>query len=271
MHIVNLNVHKEKKSTHKVNYFGWFLTSLILAMISFFGYVYVLGGRNMATFQNILGVNSTNFTIPYVSYNLAFDSSISTTVKESIKKELSDMEFTGIKRFNFVATSDNKITFTTTKDNNTFFNSYIVPVGHFYWIKDGIKSSDLSKLKIYALKSQQTMIQKLLDDKYGGDFKVSGVDDLKSVLKISESSGVGFVDISNLDYEYKLLTLDDKYFFDDKAGGIKYGLDFVGGIPDEIENSARKQLANNDVFDISKVASINMTGVTALTRNLAIK
>jgi poly-gamma-glutamate synthesis protein (capsule biosynthesis protein) len=215
----------------------------------------------------------------YKTYTLTISGLVPETLKGKIEGLLEEMEFKGQKRFE-VKDSDGDIalTYNPGDGEDPIFTSYLVPVGHLYWIKDEVNDSDFEKGELvtaFAQNGSQALVDRILDSRYEGlDVDVDDATDLVASLQKSESR-VGFVDISQLSPSMKLLSYNGKYFLEDLEGGIKYSFEATGDTEDKefVADLLRRRLSAlfAEPFQIDNVAKVNMTGVTAITRALTTK
>jgi hypothetical protein len=99
------------------------------------------------------------------------------------------------------------------------------------------------------------------------------VSSLKDELKKSESK-LGFVFEENLNKDLKVLYMDDKYFLDDFEGSIDISIGLEGeGDIDFVYSILSKNIniEKGDSLVDESLLKINMTGVTAISRGLAMK
>lgn len=220
----------------------------------------------------LVGIHK-NFLIKYRSYTVSFDDSVPVETQTQLEKILGTEDLEGRKRFEF--TDENaQIVFSydlskPKEGKEIIYSSFLVPVGHLYWIKDGIVESDFEG----KIVTNSKLTSNLISSKYN-KADVSVAENIEEKLMDSESS-IGLVDISELTYSLKLLTLNGKYFLDDQQGAIQYY--FVAtsknSYPQFINKlmlSRVKEVLPTD-FNKEKLAKVNMTGVTAITRALATK
>ncbi len=269
---------KKRKYSWKRVFFGVFV-------IYFLGFIvlYLLGNPTVrSTGDVILGSISTPKNI-YPTFKIFIDSSVPTSLKDSVVSKLDPISFEQKKKFTFQESADNAdyvIKLQSGQDideskQKSLYMSYLIPVGHLYWIKDGISSDTIKSGSLFTNTKDVLAFQSILNQHFGTTVKLAGDDNLSEKLKASENT-YGIIDISELNLNFKLLTLEEKYFLDSAPeGAIPYSLIIErkqaqtnSGIDSVI---ALSQSALPPMFERSQVLSLNMTGVTAITRGLGLK
>mgnify|MGYP000145780161 CR=1 FL=1 len=291
---MGLNFKKTQKQKREfgINLKECFLLAVFLYLILFStAYFLKVPVVKSAVDYVIMGGNLNR--IVYKTYLIELAGEIPETVKTELTNKLKDIENNGTKRFVFDSNELTKSGRTNSRNlvkievktkgytgKNVLSSSYIVPVGHSYWIKDGIKTDDIKNSSLVVSSGEKLLVEKILKEKYGEGLKISESKDLKKKLKSTEGE-IGFIDFNSLDSEFKLLELDGKYILEEfRESGNK---EIVGGIPyiisvgdkstDSIAINVIK-FRSNELFkrtDFTKISKINMTGVTAISRSLAIK
>jgi poly-gamma-glutamate synthesis protein (capsule biosynthesis protein) len=256
---------KRRRKIPSINY-------LVIFLIAFLGAVTYFSGFEAFTKLGALVGLHKNFVRPYKQYSLEFGGSVSEELREKIEDIVDEMELDGQKRFEIVEEeADFTLDYSLAGDDSSgeeVYTSYLVPVGHFYWIKDGVKTSDLEG-QVLVESENEPLVSSLL----GNEAELKVTNSLIADLRKSEKIPA-LVDISELTYQMKLLTLDGKYFLDDQEAGIKYSLRLSGDEDADFLNKIlgkRLQSIFLGSYDPDSVAKVNMTGVTALTRSLATK
>lgn len=255
------------KSGRKIAIPAYFylLSFLLPALISFF---FFSETRSLNTFTAIFGY-TRNPVLPYDTYAVSFSDDIPEQLRESIEKSVSEMELDGKKRFSFVDDGKLKIGYSDKQDSSSIYTSYLLPVSHFYAIRDGLNREDLSGeiyVSEYLHSNLGSFLEKLLPES-----NVKGISGDTFASLDDEGEKFSLIDLSELDYKMKLLELGGVYFLDDHEGGIQYSLSITEGSDGHIADILRKRLlsSSNHDFDRENVAKLNMTGVTAITRGLA--
>ncbi len=245
--------------------FHFFLLAFFLpALLTFF---VQSQSKSIFTLAAAFGINR-NFVHKYETHSVRFSSNVSESTQEGIKDAVDDMEMDGKKRFSFSEKGDLEISYSFDDIGNEIYTSYLVPVGHLYWIKDSVESEDFEG-SVLISSSLDGKLGKVIREKFPkANFK--SVEDLLETLNESEET-FALTDFSELDHKMKLLTLDGKYFLDDSDGGVKYSLSISSGGNEHITSVLKKRLSESlgRGFDENSIAKLNMTGVTAITRGLA--
>ncbi|KKR06004.1 MAG: hypothetical protein UT34_C0001G0044 [candidate division WS6 bacterium GW2011_GWF2_39_15] len=217
-----------------------------------------------------------NIVREYRTYDARFDSSVDSELAGKIKTDMKAMKLEEIPRFSFTGDAETRIAVTGKSDESFLFSSYLVPVGHHYWVKNELKSSELLSKEILVSMGDAEFVKTILNEKFGEkQWIIKESEDLVSALETAnEKKNLGLVKVEHLSYEMQVLKLDGAYFLDNPVkGGINYGIAIVGEVPEHITKAVYNNTADVRVgeFGTAKVAKINMTGVTAISRSLAPK
>lgn len=245
------------------------LIPIIIPFLSFLGYFLVNHSNPFPLLGSLFGEYSP--TVKYETFKIYIDDSIPESVVNNIKDSVEDIEFNGKKRFDFVdEKKSDYVLGISDRNDGSFVTRQLIPVGHIYWIKGSVTSKELSGSTVYMENDEYAFANEYISELYDVDVKL--VDSVTEELKKSEKS-IAFVFPSNLSEELKVLEFDDQNVLDDGVGiTMSYTLDgedsssFVGSIL-----SSNIDWLENDTIDMSKVVKINMTGVTAISRGLAVK
>lgn len=216
--------------------------------------------------------------LPKVSYNtirLQFGQELSEATQTEVKNKLSELTFEGKKRFEFVTENpDVLLTYTAEKPEENYLlgEYYLVPVGHLYWIRDGVTKGNLQQDEILIPAGAKSLYEKVIEKYAEKAPKTKEVTDILASLKSQEKS-IGFISINDTNSQYKLLSLDGSYFYETAPkGGLPYYLTLTG------ESAVAKNLIKTRAsavfpasFNPEDLLSVRMTGVTAITRGLGIK
>ncbi|MFZ6022505.1 MAG: hypothetical protein ACOYT9_03495, partial [Patescibacteria group bacterium] len=213
--------------------------------------------------------------VVYQTIRLQFGPEISTETQTEVKNKLSELTFEGKKRFEFVGeNADVMLTYTAEKPESTYLlgEYYIVPVGHMYWLRDSMTKGNLQQDEVLVPTGAKTLYDEVLK-KYGEKApKTKEVPDLLAALKGQEKS-VGFISVNDVNAQYKLLSLEGSYFYEDAPkGGIPYYLTLTGNsVVAKNLIKTRASAVFPESFNAESLLSVRMTGVTAITRGLGIK
>lgn len=268
---LNSNKTRSKKS--------YLFTTIIIVLVAFvavFGYFYLTDKRGLEVFLRAQIGEEITTKIVFETYTVSFEDTLNEDFVNQIKEKLEVIEYNGKRRYEFVEKNGDIQYILSTAENtdNAYITSYLLPVGHFYWVKDGIETDSIEGAT-FLVSNSDYELSKALITKLGWTVKLEKTEDLATELAKSEDK-IGLVRFDDLDFNYKLLTLDGKYFLDDGAsGGIKYSIAMENSnVPDFIQESVSELTSGQQVnknFTDDDFLKLNMTGVTALSRNLAFK
>ncbi len=273
MKSIHINTKRESNSF----FFRIILYIVIILILTSLSIILSVFLKKDFTFRNINEVysylegSSVEFIIPFKQYELSFENNIDQETRTAIIDSLRVMSNGEKERFSFVENSEYKVGLEYLKDNSDNLGyTYLVFVGHPYWITDGIKDSELSKYKFVVNKEQSKTIKPILTSYINADIEIIENDNIPTFLEKNEGKYIGVIEFDDLNDKLKLLELNSKYFLDDISGGIKVSYTLSDNIPDHIVNAAYKNSNINLELDKSKLLKINMTGVTAISRRLGV-
>lgn len=211
--------------------------------------------------------------VRYDTYTVSFESTLPENIKEDMKKELGGIEYKGKRRFDFVeGESDIEIGFVHEGDS-ILFTDYLIPVGHFYWIQDNLSREEIEGKEIVVKEGHGEFVKKVLKKYLDIQKEVIEKEDVFSYLEKNEEKALSFVNFENLDYNYQILNFENKYFLEDREGSIMFNIGInAKSAPNFLVEII--ELNTQELFeeiDFDKIAKVNMSGVTALSRNLAFK
>lgn len=245
------------------------LLAIIIPFLGFLGYFLVNGSNPFPLLGSLFGEYTPR--VKYETFKVYIDDSISESVVNNIKESVSDIQFNGRKRFDFV---DEKraeyVLGISEKEDESFVTRQLIPVGHIYWVKGSVTSKELSGSTVYMEEGEYIFANEYISELYNVDIKL--VDSVTDELKKSEKN-IAFVFPSNLSEELKVLEFDKKNILDDGVG-IKMSYTLNGGKDSSFVGSILSSNIDwfaNDTIDMNEVVKINMTGVTAISRGLAVK
>jgi hypothetical protein len=203
--------------------------------------------------------------VTYETFKIYVDSKVPTQVKDLIVESVGDIEFQNTKRFEFVEEKKSDFVLGITDEKGApLFSKELFAVGHIYWVKDSFKDEDI------VMEEEEYLFAGEYFEKELG-FTVKKVSSVLDEIKKDENT-VGFVFLSNLTHEMKVLNMNDIYPLE--GGGITLAYSLQG---DErvgfVSSILEKNIENlqSEVLDSERVVKINMTGVTAISRGLASK
>jgi len=259
-------MRREKKKI-KIPFLWIFLLSILFNCIALY---FLERGDSISALDYIFLTKKKIYI--YNTYSVHLDDSIPQEFKDIVTSELEDMEFNGKKRFKFVE-KDADITISKEKREgmDDIFTKDYIPVGHLYSLTENITKDEFNQKDWYMIDGKY---EKYLEEEYG--IEISVLDSYSSLLeKMKEDdNNVGLVDLKDLDYQSKILSVDEKYYLDDEEGALP--IHFYGKLKDGVDSFIVSVLKNNvdidgGVFDREKLSKVNMSGVVAISRGVASK
>jgi poly-gamma-glutamate synthesis protein (capsule biosynthesis protein) len=256
---------QKKKSTGKL-----FKVSLIISFFALFFTLWVLEGN--------LFLSALKYTflpkgkVKYQTYTISFDDSVSDIYIENIEKSLGALQFNEKPRFSFKKgnRSDIKISMVSTEKSKKISGKDLIPVGHIYSLLDNTKKDELEKYNIFVLSE---LNNQFLKEEYSLSSTVlSSTDELLLKLK-EDDNNIAFLDFKDLDFRFKILKLDDDYYLDNNSASLSanFYLDVKENVSDYIITVISKNIDLGDSsWDRDKLVKINMAGVVAMSRGLAL-
>lgn len=256
---------QKKKSTGKL-----FKVSLIISFFALFFTLWVLEGN--------LFLSALKYTflpkgkVKYQTYTISFDDSVSDIYIENIEKSLGALQFNEKPRFSFKKgnRSDIKISMVSTEKSKKISGKDLIPVGHIYSLLDNTKKDELEKYNIFVLSE---LNNQFLKEEYSLSSTVlSSTDELLLKLK-EDDNNIAFLDFKDLDFRFKILKLDDDYYLDNNSASLSanFYLDVKENVSDYIITVISKNIDLGDSsWDRDKLVKINMGGVVAMSRGLAL-
>ncbi len=220
----------------------------------------------------------------YPTINLYISNDIKNILDHDKLSKVLQLKFKDIKRFNLVESeeqADITIKFSTKQTQYSISKIDLIPVGHFYWLIDSIQTKNIKT--IYTLNNNKELIQNLLPKAKIKTFKNKD-ELLNALLAHQDKTSVGFLTLKQLDPRFKILTTDKNYYFLDSPDKNPFSI-FINfnEKPKQIQAGPSKKmqitthlfnyynLVNTQSISSQNILTLNMTGVTALTRSLAIK
>lgn len=256
---------QKKKSTGKL-----FKVSLIISFFALFFTLWVLEGN--------LFLSALKYTflpkgkVKYQTYTISFDDTVSDIYIENIEKSLGALQFNEKPRFSFKKgnRSDIKISMVSTEKSKKISGKDLIPVGHIYSLLDNTKRDELEKYNIFVLSE---LNNQFLKEEYSLSSTVlSSTDELLLKLK-EDDNNIAFLDFKDLDFRFKILKLDDDYYLDNNSASLSanFYLDVKENVSDYIITVISKNIDLGDSsWDRDKLVKINMAGVVAMSRGLAL-
>ncbi|MFA7654473.1 MAG: CapA family protein [Candidatus Dojkabacteria bacterium] len=256
---------QKKKSTGKL-----FKVSLIISFFALFFTLWVLEGN--------LFLSALKYTflpkgkVKYQTYTISFDDTVSDIYIENIEKSLGALQFNEKPRFSFKKgnRSDIKISMVSNEKSKKISGKDLIPVGHLYSLLDNTKREELEKYNIFVLSE---LNNQFLKEEYSLSSTVlSSTDELLLKLK-EDDNNIAFLDFKDLDFRFKILKLDDDYYLDNNSASLSanFYLDVKENVSDYIITVISKNIDLGDSsWDRDKLVKINMAGVVAMSRGLAL-
>ena len=247
-----------------------FKVSLIISFFALFFTLWVLEGN--------LFLSALKYTflpkgkVKYQTYTISFDDSVSDIYIENIEKSLGALQFNEKPRFSFKKgnRSDIKISMVSTEKSKKISGKDLIPVGHIYSLLDNTKRDELEKYNIFVLSE---LNNQFLKEEYSLSSTVLSTTD-ELLLKLKEDdNNIAFLDFKDLDFRFKILKLDDDYYLDNNSASLSanFYLDVKENVSDYIITVISKNIDLGDSsWDRDKLVKINMAGVVAMSRGLAL-
>lgn len=241
---------------------------ILIGIFLVLGVIYALDYKKI---NNLIPFHS--FKVDYGTYSVSFDNDIQDGLKSDIGAELDKVMLNGVHRFSIVD-QDGDISLSIEKtDNNVSVMTYtLIPVGHMYSLQDSVSIDGLKSMNVFVLDGDYIP---LLEVQYGiSAQKIDSTDDL--IKKMEESdNNVGLVNFNDIDYRMKILPMDGKYYLDDASASIP--LYVYASVKDSRDSFIQDVLSINlksiipSGYEKDNLLKVNMTGVTAITRDLGAK
>lgn len=190
---------------------------------------------------------------------LQFDSSVSPAEQQAIQQAIVDQAKTY--RGTVSVSVETKTELDADANHNAVLSAY-VPVAHVYAPRQMITPAELSEIDLFVPAETDDVVRSALAETLG--VGVEKLQPLSGPIEELADEAVAFVPAGQLSPQVKLLALDDRYYLDSFASGAIFRQAvFSGGVA-----TGLKDLALNDYPTKDTVLKVNMTGVTALTREM---
>jgi hypothetical protein len=187
-------------------------------------------------------------------------------------ENLEKLEFNGKKRFEIKDTgADIELSREATDNERKVFSKNLIPVGHMYSLVNEISEDTLSNYSFFVL--DDSYVEFLKEDYDIAVEVLDSYDDLVEVLR-EDDGNLGLIEFKDLDFNVKVLMLDEGYYLEDQESSLS--IDFYAKVKDNVEDFVISVLSRNsgmgeDGWDEDKLVKVNMGGVVAITRGLALK
>ncbi len=282
--VVNSNTRKKSFSWYRV-LFNVIIFTIIVLFVLLVSIKINIPYVSDYVRTKVSALTPKEYKLKYTTIKLYVPKEFSSIFPEDFKKKLLTINYKGIPRFQFVDTKENAdatVDVTLEKPTSFLGEDIFLPVGHLYWIKDNVNLKTLKKAYVYS--KDYDLAKRVFADK---NIQLIKKDTLLNTLKPSETVPA-FVKLSELNPQFKLLSLDNAYFLDNfKNGGVKYYIvlkptkapkvisasaSAEDGLTSLVASIFKAQgFTSNELPTKDNILSIKMTGVTAITRSLAIK
>jgi hypothetical protein len=266
----NIYMSESRKSKKEINIKKLILPSLLLSLILLFIVLWILEGSRFTTAVGYV-LGSKDYVI-YDTYTLSFDESMPQEYVDRMVENLEKLEFNGKKRFEIKDTgADIELSREATDNERKIFSKNLIPVGHMYSLVNEISEDTLSNYSFFVL--DDSYVEFLKEDYDIAVEVLDSYDDLVEVLR-EDDGNLGLIEFKDLDFNVKVLMLDEGYYLEDQESSLS--IDFYANVKDNVEDFVISVLSRNsgmgeDGWDEDKLVKINMGGVVALTRGLALK
>ena len=260
---MNIEVKENVEKVPFLKKFTIILVSSLIGILLFFlmfDRAYFFSGMSQ-----ILGLYDEDIVV-YDTFTISFSGTVDDGFKNEVMEILDEISLGDVKRFQYVdAGGDILITNTqeTGERDLVLTDTYLVPVGHVYWIRDDL--DDVNEVYVQN-EGDRNFLENV------SDITVIVQDDLLGALENSEDIPA-FIPLYDLSFDYKLLTMGGEYFLDNMEGGFRK---ILTAQIDSVDDFFILTVVQKNIQDLIKesfnedgLAKINMTGVTAISRDLA--
>jgi len=221
--------------------------------------------------------SSPNYLVKQTPINIYLDDNLSTEIRSKITNFLEKININESKRFIIQAERENAdLVIDIDNKKSGVPISQLLFVGHFYWIKGDINLATFNN-KVYVLENDNLAIKGA--SSYG--YKIEKISKSELLSKLEKSEDIpALISPKYLSFEYKLLSINDKYYLDElKSGTTEYengslplslSISNTRDTPEFIKQSLKTNLAYalKEYKNTQNIFTINQTGVTAITRKL---
>lgn len=266
----NLYIRERRRPKKQINLKKLFFLSLFISIFALYFTLWIMEGSYFtSTVGFVLG--SKDYVI-YNSYTLSFDDTIPEKYVDDVMAQLDLLEYDGVKRFEIQQrNADIQISREKLSDSKEIFNRNLIPVGHMYSLVNEVSEEELSNYNIYVLDS---MTAEFLKEDY--DITVTAVDSYQElVAKLKEDdSNIGLIEFNDLDFQVKILEMEGGYYLEDPTASLP--ITFYAKVKRNVDEFALSVFSKftgmgSDSWDEDRLLKINMGGVVAITRGLALK
>lgn len=187
---------------------------------------------------------------------LQFDSSVVEAEKHIIRDAITKQSKTYQGTVNVSAATTPEAT------NSAHILTAYVPVTNAYAVRQSVTTAELADLDVFVPQNTDDTIRRAIAETLGLD--ASAIDTLAAAPPEVPDTAVLFLPVEQLSPQIKLIILDDKYYLDDFSAGAIFRTAVFSGSG----SSSLNDLTLNDLSGKDETLKINMTGVTALAREM---
>jgi hypothetical protein len=266
----NIYIRERRRPKAKIRIGKLFFLSLLISFVLLFFVLWIMEGTLFTSGVGYI-LGTKDFVI-YDTYTLSFDESIPQEYVKRVTESLEELEFNGKKRFEIKErNADIAISRNEQDKYEKIFSKELIPVGHIYSLVNDIEKQNISNYNLFVLDSTYT---EFLQEDY--DITVSvldSYDDLVAKLR-EDDNNVGLIEFDYLDFRVKILEVDSKYYLQDQGASID--INFYARLKDSVDDFILSILSRNTglggmSWNEEKLVKVNMGGVVAITRGLALK
>jgi hypothetical protein len=266
----NIYIKETSKPKREINVKKLILLTFFLLIPFLFIALWIIeGSRFTSSVRYVLG--KKDFVI-YDTYTLSFDESIPEEYVKRIEQNLEPLEFNGQRRFEIVdSRADIELSRDQVDGATEIFSKDLIPVGHMYSLVNEISEDNLSDYTFFVL--DDTYVEFLRED-YGIEVEV--LDEYNALVEVlqEDDTNLGLVEFKDLDVSVKIIELNGGYYLEDPSAAVS--IDFYANVNETVDDFIISILARHtgmgeESWDVEKLAKVNMGGVVAITRGLALK
>lgn len=269
---MNKKVDRRGKPREAGKFRRLLFTSLVISFLGAFLVLWIWNGDSPYASLRYL-VTSNVPEVVYETYTISLGSSLPDNYVVQIKESLGGIEYNGVKRFEFV-NEDADIAISLSSDSDGYIlKEDLIPVSHLYSVRKDVDFDNLKDEKIFILDSTY---EEYIEELLGVDVDVlEDREEMVAVLKTADHH-IGLVMLKDIVPELKILFLNDEYYLDNQEACIS--IYFNAESKESVSGYMLSVVHRNIVLDLEveelhgdNLAKVNMTGVTAISRNLARK
>ena len=234
---------RKKSSKPSRKRFIFVVAAVLLALIGF------------VLYKNFLAPT----TVEQAADQLRFEDSVSEGEKEAIRNAIRDQSKTY--RGTVSARVDTTLALDEAAGSQSVLTAY-VPVTQVYSTRQNITKEELNTVDTYMPADTDDAVRQAVATTLG--VSAEKLKTLTTALKDIPDSAVAFVPASELSPQIKLVALDGVYYLDSfRSGAVFRTAVFSGGGAGSLNDLALNNYSTKDT-----TLKVNMTGVTALTRDM---